>query len=151
QVEINPVLVRALRLHGVQVDPAILAASTNREHGFTPRPALDAIQALGGALPEFELDARIIVGTFVHPGQALADDLDEQREALHSHDVVRALAGAREEFEGNTRTLPSIRLVDPDPDAERGIDHLASGHPQIPHAATSSSPLLIDTPPPTAL
>ena len=147
QVEINPVLVRALRLHGVQVDPAILAASTNREHGFTPRPALDAIQALGGALPEFELDARIIVGTFVHPGQALADDLDEQREALHSHDVVRALAGAREEFEENTRTLPSIRLIDPDPDAERGIGDLDSAQHQILDAVASGSHLLIDTPP----
>lgn len=147
QVEVNPVLVRALRLHGVQVDPAILAASTKREHGFTPRPALDAIQALGGALPEFALESRIVVGTFVHPGQALAEDLDAQREALLSHGVVQMLAGAADNGETASRKLPSKRLADPDPDAERGIGDLDSAQHQILDAFASGSNLLIDTPP----
>src|SRR5690625_1075432 len=147
QVEVNPVLVRALRLHGVQIDPAILAASTNREHGFTPRPALDAIEALGGALPDFDLDARIVVGAFVHPGQALADDLDEHHEALRTHDIVRGLAGDEEARARVHRTLPARRLADPDPDSERGIGDLDSAQHQILDAIASGSHLFIDAPP----
>lgn len=147
QVEINPVLVRALRLHGVQVDPAILAASTNQEHGFTPRPALDAIQALGGGLPDFELDTRIIVGTFVHPGQALAEDLDEQRDTLRNHHLVRAISGVEDAGEQVRRNLPSQRLLDPDPDTERGVGDLDSAQHQILDAIVSGSDLFIDAPP----
>lgn len=146
QVEVNPVLVRALRLHGVQVDPALLAASTNREHGFTPRPALETIETLGGALPDFRLDSRIIVGTFVHPGQALAEDLDEQRPALQDHDVVRMLAGASDEA-ATTRKLPARRLADPDPASERGVGDLDSAQHRILDAIASGSHLFIDAPP----
>lgn len=147
QIEINPVLVRALRLHGVQVDPAILAASTNQEHGFTPRPALDAISALGSGLPEFSLESRIIVGTFVHPGQALADDLADQHQALVDHPVVRAIAGVEDDQQKISRTLPAARLADPDPDKERGIGDLDSVQHQILDTLASGSHLFIDTPP----
>src|SRR5690625_1767493 len=147
QIEINPVLVRALRLHGVQVDPAILAASTNQEHGFTPRPALDAISALGSGLPEFSLESRIIVGTFVHPGQALADDLADQHQALVDHPVVRAIAGVEDDQQKIARTLPATRLADPDPDKERGIGDLDSVQHQILDTLASGSHLFVDTPP----
>ena len=73
-VEINSLLVRELRAHGVSVDPAAIARSTMVEHGFTPRPALETLTELGQALPGFRLEPRIVLGAFVHPGQALAED-----------------------------------------------------------------------------
>ncbi len=147
QVEINPVIVRALRLAGVTFDPDILTSSTSREHGFTPRPALDAIETLGTALAEFSMDSRIIVGTFVHPGQALAEDVDEQREALAEHTVVRALAGSDRAAEDVRRSLPAIRLTDPDPDSERGVGDLDSAQHQVLDALASGSDFYIDAAP----
>src|SRR5690625_1805616 len=88
-----PVVLRRIRVHRAAIPRPRPPAPANREPRLPPRPPLDAIEALAGALPDCDLDARIVVGASGRPGQALADDLDEHREALRTHHIVRGLAG----------------------------------------------------------
>ncbi|TDE94100.1 hypothetical protein EXU48_11680 [Occultella glacieicola] len=146
-VELNSVLVRELRAHGVDLDPAEIARSTMGTHGFSPSPALATIAELGKALPEFRMDSRIIVGAFVHPGQALADDLEAQQSALAAHDVVAALAGDDEAKSALRSTLPSAGDGDRDPGAERGAGDLDAGQHRVLDAVGAGGHVLVDAPP----
>jgi len=76
-LDVNPVLARALRSRGALLDPAAVARGTFTSNGFDPRGALQRLASLGEAvLDDFSLSERVVVGTFVHPGQILVDDLD---------------------------------------------------------------------------
>ena len=96
-LEVNPVLARALRSRGALLDPGAVARGTFTSNGFDPRGALHRLASLGEAvLDDFSLTERVVVGTFVHPGQVLVDDLDNLSGTLERHEVVAALAGVDE-------------------------------------------------------
>lgn len=148
-VEINSLFVRELRAHGVSVDPAAIARSTMVEHGFTPRPALEALAELGQVLPGFTLEPRIVLGAFVHPGQALADDLHDHERDLATHDLVAALAGVSAARSAVTIDLPEPDPGDRDPDAERGVGDLDPAQQDVLDAVATGAHLLVDAPPGT--
>lgn len=148
-VEINSLLVRELRAHGVEVDAAAIARSTMVAHGFTPRPALETIAELGQALPGFSLEPRIVLGAFVHPGQALAEDLHDHERDLATHDVVAALAGVSAARAAVATELPEPDPRDRDPDAERGVGDLDPAQQDILDALSTGTHLLVDAPPGT--
>lgn len=148
-VEVNSLLVRELRAHGVDVDAAAIGRSTMVEHGFTPRPALETIAELGQALPGFSLEPRIVLGAFVHPGQALAEDLHDHERDLATHDVVAALAGVSAARSAVAGTLPEPDPTDRDPDDERGVGDLDPAQQDVLDALATGTHLLVDAPPGT--
>lgn len=171
--ELNPFLARALRSRGALLDPGALAASAFDGGGFDPRAVTERIHALGTAvLPGFELVEKLLVGSFVHPGQALVDDLDELV-GLEHNDLVVALAhldledahlvqhakesdvpavelpddtaaaAARAHLE---RDLPPMRMGDEDPADERGVGDLDRTQRHLLDAVTSGRHILVDAP-----
>lgn len=106
--ELNPVLSRALRSRGALLDPVALAQSAFDSGAFAPSIVTDRVHALGSAvLTDFTLTEKLVVGSFVHPGQALVDDLDELS-GLDHHEVVAALATLAYEDE-HVRAHPPTR------------------------------------------
>ncbi|UFU07300.1 hypothetical protein [Ruania halotolerans] len=148
-VELNSLLVRELKAHGMDLDAQEIARSTMGAHGFSPRPALERIAELGEALPGFRLEPRIVVGAFVHPGQALADDLDAQQRELATHDVIAALAGVDGARVAVATDLPEPNPLDRDPDAEVGVGDLDPGQQDVVDAVAGGGHLLVDAPPGT--
>ncbi|MDF2846808.1 MAG: hypothetical protein K0R97_790 [Oerskovia sp.] len=147
-VEINPVLARTLRAHGGLIDPVTLARSAFTPAGFDPSDALARITAVGKAvLGDFELAQRVLVGTFVHPGQVLVDDLDELASGLERHEVVAALAGSEEAATALARELPAPRVGDADPTQERGVGDLDPAQRHVIDALATGSHLFVDAPP----
>ncbi|MHA7133451.1 hypothetical protein [Oerskovia turbata] len=147
-VEINPVLARTLRAHGGLIDPVTLARSAFTPAGFDPSDALARITAVGKAvLGDFELTQRVLVGTFVHPGQVLVDDLDELAPGLERHEIVAALAGSQAAAEALDRPLPEPRVGDADPTQERGVGDLDPAQRHVIDVLTTGSHLFVDTPP----
>lgn len=147
-VEINPVVARTLRAHGALLDPAALAKATFTLAGFDPTDVLARVTALGEAvLDGFGLDRRVLVGTFVHPGQVLVDDLDELGPSLHRHEVVAALAGvdsAVEELAG--LEIPAARRGDADPTRERGVGDLDPQQRHVLDALATGGHFFVDAP-----
>lgn len=145
--EINPVLSRALRSRGALIDPVALARGSFTGNGFDPSTALDRINTLGQAvLPDFTLTDKLLVGTFVHPGQALVDDLDELSVGLERHEIIAALAGDEAAIASLQVELPPMRRGDSDPNMERGVGDLdATGRAALDALATGSH-LFIDAP-----
>ncbi|MCP2264610.1 hypothetical protein APR03_001948 [Promicromonospora thailandica] len=146
--EINPVVARALRAHGALLDPAALAKATFTLAGFNPTDVLDRVASLGSAvLGEFQLDRRVLVGTFVHPGQVLVDDLDELGPALGRHEVVSALGGVDASVRGLAAAdLPEPRVGDADPAHERGVGDLDPHQRHVVDALATGSHLFVDAP-----
>ncbi|MCL2467986.1 MAG: hypothetical protein FWF02_09560 [Micrococcales bacterium] len=146
-VEVNPVLARALRARGALLDPVALAASTFADGGFDPRGALDRLTALGEAvLRGFELNDRRIVGTFVHPGQVLVDDLDALAGLLERHEVVAALAGSPEATKALRVTVPDPPPGDRDLADERGVGDLDDAQRHVLDMVGSGAHLFVDAP-----
>lgn len=146
-VEVNPVLARALRARGALLDPATLAASTFSDGGFDPRGALDRLAALGEAvLKGFELTDRRVVGTFVHPGQVLVDDLDALAGLLERHEVVAALAGAPDATAALRVTVPQAPVGDRDLAAERGVGDLDDAQRHVLDVVASGAHVFVDAP-----
>ncbi|ACZ31833.1 hypothetical protein Xcel_2819 [Xylanimonas cellulosilytica DSM 15894] len=146
--EINPVLARTLRAHGALLDPVTLAASTFSSHGFEPTDLLDRITALGDAvLDDFRLDRRMLVGTFVHPGQALVDDLDELAPSLVRHEVVAALGGVDAAAEAiGALEVPPPADGDASPAYERGVGDLDPHQRHVVDALATGGHLYVDAP-----
>ncbi|MDR3069287.1 MAG: hypothetical protein LBU50_07275, partial [Cellulomonas sp.] len=146
-VEVNPVLAHALRARGALLDPATLAASTFTDGGFDPRGALDRLTALGEAvLKGFELTDRRVVGTFVHPGQVLVDDLDSLAGLLERHEVVAALAGAPDATAALRVTLPAPPVGDRDLATERGVGDLDDVQRHVLDVVASGAHVFVDAP-----
>lgn len=171
--ELNPFLARALRARGALLDPTALAASAFDGGGFDPRAVTERVHALGTAvLPGFELVEKLLVGSFVHPGQALVDDLDALV-GLEHNDLVVALAHldledahlvqhAKEsdvpaaELPEDTaaaaarvhvaQDLPPMRLGDEDPADERGVGDLDRTQRHVLDAVTAGRHVLVDAP-----
>ncbi len=145
--EINPILSRALRSRGALLDPAALARGAFTGNGFDPSTVLDRINSLGQAvLPDFQLTDTLLVGTFVHPGQVLVDDLDDLHAGLERHEIIAALAGSEPAREALKVELPPPGRADADPSLERGVGDLdVSGRAALEALATGNS-LFIDAP-----
>ncbi|WP_255371739.1 hypothetical protein [Cellulosimicrobium sp. CUA-896] len=145
--EINPLLARTLRAHGALLDPVTLARSTFTGAGFDPADATTRIAALGRAvLGDFELTHRVLAGAFVHPGQALVDDLDEHGTSIGEHEIVAALAGDADAAEAIHRELPAPRVGDADPELERGVGDLDPSQRYVVDALATGSHLFVDAP-----
>ena len=93
-IEVNPVLTRALRQAGSRADIEAVAHAALGAEGFTPRTALNRIGTLGREyLSGFLVRENLVVGAFVHPGQALIEDFDATMERARASALVAALAG----------------------------------------------------------
>ncbi|MBE6482693.1 MAG: DNA helicase [Actinomyces ruminicola] len=147
-IEVNPVLTRALRHHGCTVDVNVVARATLADDGFTSRDALSGIGSLGREfLPGFEIHERLVVGAFVHPGQALVEDFDATIDRARTSALVAALAGDAE-----ARAALDVALPDPDPtdrapERERGVGDLDPAQLDAVEAVGSGASLLLDAPP----
>lgn len=171
--ELNPFLARALRARGALLDPTALAASAFDGGGFDPRAVTERVHALGTAvLPGFQLVEKLLVGSFVHPGQALVDDLDALA-GLEHNELVVALAHldledahlVQRAKESDVpaadlpddapaalarvhvaQDLPPMRLADEDPADERGVGDLDRAQRHALDAVTSGRHVLVDAP-----
>lgn len=142
--ELNPVLSRALRSRGALLDPVALANSAFESGGFDPRAVTERVHALGTAvLADFELVEKLVVGTFVHPGQALVDDLDELA-GLEHNELVSALATP--DATEPVSELPPLRLGDEDPSDERGVGDLDPSARHLLDAVASGAHVFVDAP-----
>ncbi|MCC2315565.1 hypothetical protein [Cellulomonas xiejunii] len=146
-IEVNPVLARALRGHGALLDPAAVARGTFTGAGFDPRGALQRLASLGEAvLEDFSLVERVVVGTFVHPGQVIVDDLDQMSGTLERHDVVRALAGLDDAREALRVPLPTPVVGDRDPALERGVGDLDPAQQHVLDVVATGTDVFVDAP-----
>lgn len=146
-VEVNPVLVRALRLRGALLDADEAARSTFRGASFDPREALARIGSLGQAvLEDFDLGDRVLVGTFVHPGQVLVDDLDRMAPGLGQHEVLAALAGDEEARRAVQTPLPEPVVGDRDPQTERGAGDLDPAQVHVLDVVATGAHVFVDAP-----
>lgn len=145
--ELNPVLARALRARGALLDADALARGTFGDGTFDPRAALARLDALGRAvLTDFELVDQRVVGTFVHPGQQLVDDLDALAGALAEHEVVAALAGDEAARAQLRRELPEPVPGDRDPAEDRGVGDLDPAQRHVLDAVASGAHVFVDAP-----
>lgn len=146
-LEVNPVLARALRSRGALLDPGAVARSAFTGSGFDPRDAITRLTSLGTAvLDDFQLVDRIVVGTFVHPGQVLVDDLDRLASALERHEVVAALAGVPEAAAGLDVALPEPARGDRDPALERGVGDLDPAQQHVLDVVAGGAHVFVDAP-----
>ncbi|MCC2307172.1 hypothetical protein [Cellulomonas chengniuliangii] len=146
-LEVNPVIARALRSRGALLDPGAVARGAFTGTGFEPRPALQRLMSLGEAvLEDFRLDESLVVGTFVHPGQVLVDDLDSLAGTLDRHEVVAALAGVPDARVRLARPLPDPVRGDRDPDLERGVGDLDPAQQHVLDVLATGEHLFIDAP-----
>ncbi|MGC5166770.1 hypothetical protein [Luteimicrobium sp. DT211] len=146
-VELNTLLVRALRDHGALIDPVSLAQGAFTGVGFDPSAVLARIGTLGAAvLEDFTLTDRRLVGSFVHPGQHLVDDLDELAPGLARHEVVAALAGSSQVPVPVGPPLPPERTADGDPLLERGVGDLDQAQRRAVDALVGGGHFAIDAP-----
>jgi len=146
-LEVNPVLARALRSRGALLDPAAVARGAFTPEGFDPRAALRRLASLGEAvLDDFELTERVIVGSFVHPGQVLVDDLDNLASSLERHEVVAALAGVDAARERLAVPLPEPVAGDRDPDQERGVGDLSPEQQHVLDVVATGAHVFVDAP-----
>ena len=146
-LEVNPVLASALRRRGALLDPFALARGAFTAAGFDPRAALDRLRALGIAvLDGFELEERILVGTFAHPEQTLVDDLDALAGTLAGHELIAALAGDERAAGALTAPLPPALRGDRPLDQERGVGDLDVAQSYVLDAIAAGHHLLVDAP-----
>lgn len=147
-VEINPVLVSALREAGIDVDLTAIAGVSFAGAGFAPREALATLRDLGtAALPGFELHDAIVVGTFLDPGQVLLDDLASVRFRLPDSDVLAAIAG--DEHAARTllgAELPAVVPGDRAPEEERGVGDLDAHDHHVLDTVAAGHDVFIDAP-----
>ncbi|NTW42026.1 MAG: hypothetical protein HGA44_19460, partial [Cellulomonadaceae bacterium] len=144
-LEINPVLASALRRRGALLDPHALARAAFTASGFDPRPALERLRALGVAvLDDFQLEDRLLVGTFAHPEQSLVDDLDALAPALQGHEVIAALAGDQRAIDALAHPLPPMMRGDRPLDQERGVGDLDPAQAHVLDAVAAGHHLLVD-------
>ncbi len=137
-VEFNPVLEHYLRSEqGLQVDTDALEDMATAGNGFDPYPVYAALTHLCGALPDFAVAPRLVVGTFSYAKLPMVADLAAQGAALADHDVVAALAGdpgAMRAVRAQVRDSPADAdparehlILDADSTQQAAIDTVRSG------------------------
>ncbi|PFG44273.1 hypothetical protein ATJ88_2994 [Isoptericola jiangsuensis] len=146
--ELNPLLVRALRARGADLDATALADATFTAAGFDPDDVLHRVAQIAGQhLDDLRTDQRVLVGTFVHPGQALVDDLDELTPSLGRHELVAALAGVDTALAKVAAVeLPARRHGDADPARERGVGDLDPDQRHVVDVLAGGQHVFVDAP-----
>lgn len=145
--EVNPVFIRALESSGISPDDVVrlrtLAANWESEE-----PALQEIIEAGRAyLPGFSYESRVLLGSFVHPGQVLLADLESMRPYIESSGVMAALAGDEETRQLSVADLPPTNPFDREPEAERGVGDRDVDELAVVEAVASGRSVAIDAPP----
>lgn len=144
-VDVNPVLLRALREAGVAVDARALLATTDGPYGFDPNPVLDAFRALGEPLPGFRVTHALVVGNLMDAVGPLARDLSSERADWVEHPLVAAMAGdpgAREALAADADEEPAAPVPETDlvaavdPDRQHALEQVLAGR----HVALSTPP-----------
>ena len=147
-IEVNPVLTRALRQAGSRADIEAVAHAALGAEGFTPRTALNRIGTLGREyLSGFLVRENLVVGAFVHPGQALIEDFDATMERARASALVAALAGDPDARAALDVPLPQPDPEDRAPERERGAGDLDVGQLDAVEAVSSGASILLDAPP----
>lgn len=147
-IEVNPVLARALRRYGSTADVDAAARATLAGAGFSPRSALERVAALGREyLPGFEIHEQQVIGAFVHPGQALVEDLDEVWDRARASALVAAVAGDEEARAALDVDLGEPVRTDRAPSDERGAGDLDPAQLDAVEAVSTGASLLLDAPP----
>ncbi|ACQ79160.1 DNA helicase [Beutenbergia cavernae DSM 12333] len=144
RIEINPVLARALGGGAGRLERLVVERT---QRGALDLRALlaEVDEILATALPGVRVDERVVLGSFAHPGQLLAEDLDAER--LAGHDVVAALAGDDEAAAALESALPPAADGDRDPAQERGVGDLDAGQRRVLDAVAMGGHLFVDAPP----
>lgn len=143
-VDVNPVLLRALRDAGVAVDARALLAMTQGPYGFDPNPVLDAFRALGEPLPGFRVSHALVVGNLMDTAGPLVEDLTTDPADWVSQPLVAALAGDDEARAELAAAVPSHEEgIDPqqlvaavEPDHEAALERVLDGG----HVALTTPP-----------
>ena len=145
--EVNPVVLHALREAGVdsaEIARIIdMAGNPRLEH-----KTLTRITDLGRYyLRDFGYEARVLLGSFIHPGQALLTDLEAMKPYIESSGVMAALAGDEATKRLSAAPLPPASMVDRAPEAERGAGDRDVAELATIEAVASGRSIVIDTSP----
>lgn len=89
----------------------------------------------------------MLLGSFIHPGQALLTDLEAMKPYIESSGVMAALAGDEATKRLSAAPLPPASMVDRAPEAERGAGDRDVAELATIEAVASGRSIVIDTPP----
>ncbi|MFT3944497.1 MAG: hypothetical protein QM705_11860 [Ancrocorticia sp.] len=145
--EVNPVVLRALRAGGVDASEIADLQEMASSPVFEQK-TLARISDLGRFyLPDFGYEARVLLGSFIHPSQALLADLEAMKPYIESSGVMAALAGDEATKRLSAAPLPPASMTDRAPEAERGAGDRDVAELAVIEAVASGRSLAIDTPP----
>ena len=138
---VNPALTRLLRQrYGLQLDGAALVALANEDGVFKPQAVIDRLRHLGGMIPGFAVQPRLVVSSFLDVAPTMLDAVQSL-----DHPVLDAVAGdgrsARSLAEAfrpvmpvpyNERAPETDRLLlDSDPEQDGVVAQIISGNSVI--------------------
>lgn len=147
-VELNEVIQRAVKAYGATLPAEDVTRAAVTRHGFSPRIALSRTTAVAGpVLPGFTIAERIMIGSFVHPGGMLVEDLDAFGDELAAHQVIAALAGDEGARAALERPLPPQVHADRPPQAERGAGDLGPDQQYLIDVVGRKIDVTVDAPP----
>ena len=140
-------LARALRSRGALLDPGAVARGTFTSNGFDPRGALQRLASLGEAvLDDFSLTERVVVGTFVHPGQILVDDLDNLSGTPRAARGGRRARRRRRARAASSAAARARAAATGTPALERGVGDLDPAQQHVLDVVATGTHLFVDTP-----
>ena len=144
--EVNPVVLHALREAGA--DSAEIARVIDMAgNPRLERKVITQINDLGRYyLQDFGYEARVLLGSFIHPGQALLADLEAMKPYITSSGVMAALAGDEATKRLSAAPLPPASMVDRAPEAERGAGDRDVSELATIEAVAAGRSIAIDTP-----
>ncbi|MGO1944392.1 MAG: hypothetical protein ACTH1Z_08315 [Ancrocorticia sp.] len=145
--EINPALARELRSAGADPEDLkeinqMVADPAQEEQGLIRLRDLSR-----GYLSGFGFEPRVLLGSFVHPGQVLLADLEAMHPYIESSGVMAALAGDAQTRQLSSAPLPPPELRDRAPEAERGAGDRDVEELVAIEAVASGRSVVINTPP----
>ncbi|MFT0846142.1 hypothetical protein VR010_00100 [Actinomycetaceae bacterium L2_0104] len=145
--EVNPAVVRALLDAGVLPEEIAklsqMAATPSQEEAVLAR-----VRELGRRnLHEFGYEPRVLLGSFIHPGQALLADLEAMKPYIEGSGIMAALAGDEATKRLASAPLPPAERHDRAPEAERGAGDRDVAELAAIEAVASGRSVAIDTPP----
>lgn len=146
-VEINPVVIRALRNHGAA--PEELAALRQlATEGGSADVLITRITELGRIyLPGFGVEPKVILGSFFQPERTMLTDLESMEPYIRASGVMLALAGDLESRDFLAAPLPAGNPKDRDPEAERGIGDQDVAELDAVEAVAAGKSIVVDCPP----
>ena len=153
-LQLNPALVQVLKTdHGCMIDEQAFIAGFEAEGGqLNLEAAFSSLRRLAGAVPEFSIGEKLVLGNFSFQRMAMVRDIVDFEGALVANDLVAAIAGdagARAAIQG-TRTSMDPRELDAiPPDDEWLILKSDSSQRAAIEAAKKGSHLVIQGPPGT--